>query len=208
MKSKKHHKRIYEKRSLSNTSESFNGKKINFVKKKSVIASIQPANKNPIKFVSNSKNSKTYIQKIYPYTTIKTYDLNAAFEQPSLDNVYSSVKSGHVIEYNEYFACDTMKRKNDDSEHNNKFPKLSNFSSVSNSNYNINNEYMNRNDNKSYMLTASSSTLDKKYQENSNSFTSNGYNPNNSQNYNYSMFSNLAMLQYSNAFAAAKKNTK
>ena len=213
MKSKKHHKRIYEKRSITNISETFNGKKINFVKKKPVPASVPvPAIKNAIKFVSNNKNNRiANSQTKNPYTTIQTYDMSSAFEQPSLDNVYSSVKAGQVIEYKEYFASETMKRKNDDWEQTNKYPKMETFSSVSNSNYNINNDYMNNNNNynnnyinNSYVPPVYSNN--QAYQQNANSFGD--YNQSTNQNFNYDMFSNLAMLQYSNAFAAAKKNTK
>lgn len=210
-----------------------NGKKISFVKKKPVTsAAIQPLLKNAINFVSNKITTNT--QPKAPYnSTIKTYDMNAAFAQPSSDNVYSSVKPGHVIEYKDYFACDTMKRKNDDWDHSsNKRQTTSNYSyqsSLTNSNYYVpstnnnsgnsnNNSYASANTTNSsnnYMTATNgymnvfSNSLDQSYSNNTNTASSNGdYNPNNSdyQHYNYDMFSNLAMLQYSNAYAAAKQN--
>lgn len=235
LKSKKHHRRIYEKRnSLTTNDKLAGGKRISFVKKKPTIVAqskVLSSIKRPIKFISkNNHINNTPIKTFKMFNSnVNNMDLNAAFEQPQSDNIYSSVKSGQVQYYQQPMSDPYMQHKNDTSlayDTTNYFEQKSKFLKNNESipiaqcndyyttpNYNYTNTNFINNNYENITPTMQTNCYGNTNQTSSDNVTirpTDEFNQSKTeyQTYQYDMFSNLAMLQYTTAFAAAKQNIK
>ena len=165
-------------------------------------------------------------------TNVNNMDLNAAFEQPTSENIYSSSKPGYVQYYQPNTTsqilplmsnqenCPYTKRKYDPSVDNSSIP-----------NYYSQNKYIKNND--SLPIPAYTTTTYDDYNSNLKCFNNTNYESispvqsnyeqqnqpqlqqdsfkttkSENSSYQFDMFSNMAFLQYTAAYAAAKQNIK
>lgn len=162
-------------------------------------------------------------------SNVNNMDLNAAFEQPQSDNIYSSVKPGQVQYYQQPISDPYMQHKNDTSlaydttnyyEQKSKFLKNNESIPIAQCNdyyptpnYNYTNTNFINNNYENITPTMQTNCYGNVNQNSSDNVTirpTDEFNQSKTeyQTYQYDMFSNLAMLQYTTAFAAAKQNIK